>query len=184
MKTLLSNLLMIIIVSSLMITSCKKDEEQKKNSFKHGDKETLLGSGFIMDDGSIEGTVLYGKELYLLETTLYIHELNGDLDSISGKGDAIGFMLISTDPTGINSGDYTYNANPDEYKAGTFGWETSLMLNIEPNGTSFVAPVMINGGKLSVTKNNDEYELSFDLTTAVNTTVKGYFKGKLKSYSN
>jgi hypothetical protein len=40
------------------------------------------------------------------------------------------------------------------------------------------AYIEITSGKVTVTKNGDQYEFTFNLNTNINATITGYYKGK------
>jgi hypothetical protein len=180
-----SKVLILLVLTALSagLKSCHKDENQRQNTFTHGEKETVIGMAFMLNDGNIGQSGYFGKELYLFENSLSFFETNGALDSISGKGDAIGFMLLTNDSTGIATGDYRYNPNPQDLLVNTFGWESEMVLDLLPGSGDQGETIHFSGGKLSVLKLTDsEYEITFKLNSTVNTTINGYYKGKIKTY--
>ena len=61
--------------------------------------------------------------------------------------------------------------------------ETGLIVGYDAASADDPAFVEISGGKVTVTKNADEYEFTFNLTTKINTTITGYYKGKPVIYT-
>lgn len=180
MKNQLLKSLVIILAISASLLSCKKDDEVKTNSFKYNDKEAMIGTVMSLNWDQISLNV-YGYQLFMFEKTLTVHYSNGYPDSLSGTGDAIVLEMHSSDATGIKPGDYTYSESENPYLANTFGIESGLFIISEVSGDD-PAPIEFSSGNVNVKKNGVEYEFTFTLKTKINSTITGYYKGKIASY--
>jgi len=88
--------------------------------------------------------------------------------------------FLSNKETEIPTGEYIFQATSSTYAAFTIDGEDASGLIIGYDASSEEDPslIEISGGKVTVTKNADEYEFTFNLTTKINTTITGYYKGK------
>ncbi len=91
--------------------------------------------------------------------------------------------MMSSDATGIKSGDYTYSSNQDVFTANTFGYESGLAINIDGSVNNNPTLLELNGGKVTVVRNGEDYEFTLSIPTKVNSTISGYYKGKITNYS-
>ena len=181
MKNQLLKTLLIIFAISASLLSCKEDEEVKTNSFRYNDKEALIGTVMSLNWDQLDINV-YGYAVYIFEKTLTIYYSNGYPDSLSGSGDAIILEMHSSDATGIKPGDYTYSASESPYLANTFGLESGLFIFTDASTNDNPVPIQFSSGNVNVKKNGDEYEFTFTLKTEINSTITGYYKGKITSY--
>jgi hypothetical protein len=164
----------------LFIISCKKDNNNNStsNSFKFDNTEYKLSNGFLENYGKT-GTEGYNLDLSLISSELTIHESNGQVDSLSGTGDAIYFEIYTSDPAKLSIKDYTFNASSQA--DGNFDM---AFVGMKFNPISYTGTIHdITAGKLSVKNNGSEYEISFDCTSDNGKTITGYYKGSLKYYN-
>jgi hypothetical protein len=171
----------VILIGSLLTASCKKDETTPANSFKYNSKESAIGSAFAGILGEIsDGT--YGYYVYFLENTLTVHYDNSSIDSISGIGDLLEIAMVSADSAGIKPGVYNFSSSQTTFDPFTFGYESGLLINFDY--TSETPPTMLyfSGGKITVVKNGDIYEVTLSITTTANTTITGFYKGGIEVY--
>ena len=169
------------ITPSLLIASCKKDDTTPANSFKYNDKESLIGTAFAGSFGEISAGS-YGYIVYALENTLTVHYSNSSIDSISGIGDLLQIAMVSADSTGIKPGTYNYSSSTTTFNTFTFGYESGLLVNFNPISETDPAVLLITGGKITVSKNGDVYELNLSMNTNANSTITGFYKGKIEVY--
>lgn len=178
-----SGISIIIIMAIVAVSACKKDEKVAVNSFKYNNKEARIGTVVAEIYGESPSDGVYGAYVYFLENTLILHMLDGYPDSISGKGDLLMLAMLTSDSTGIRAGEYVYSSSEDTYVANTFGYESGLAINIDSSLEEDPTLLELNGGKVSVKRNGDEYEFSFTITTKINSTITGYYKGKIATYN-
>jgi hypothetical protein len=181
MKQTLIQTFAIILIGGILIAGCKKDETTPANSFKYNDKESLIGTAFAGNLGEITNGS-YGYYIYFFENTLTVHYVNSSPDSISGVGDLLEIAMVSSDSTGIKPGTYNYSASTTTFNTFTFGYESGLLVNFNPNSQSDPAVLQITGGKITVSKNGDVYEFTLSMTTNANSTITGFYKGEITVY--
>lgn len=169
-----------LLAISIFIISCKDDEEpEKSNQMTIAGVEYELSYGVIENYGIWSSVEAHNFDVTLLSSGFTVHEVNEEIDSISGIGNGISFELFSSDSTDLAVGEYVYDAN-EEGNAGTFIYAGAVTnYNIE---TGEGPEYDITGGKVTVNQNGSTYELSIDCTTDDNKTITGYYKGGLTMY--
>lgn len=181
MKTCLDKCFLLAVVVSLLSAGCKKDAKEDKNYFGFGESEYLIGSAFTFYMGKLAEND-YGKELYLVSEGITFYDKNGIIDSVAGKGNYLVLRIFNTDSVGIAPGDYLFNNSMDDFPAGTFGMESVLVKNFDTSNPDSSEEIRITGGQITIARSESSYEISFDLETEANITIKGIYKGKLKEY--
>jgi hypothetical protein len=174
--TLIAAIALVIFTFS----ACDKDAEVKKNSFKYNDKEAEIGTALGFAYGQTEVSGVYWIAMEFFEKTFTVFYQNGYPDSLAGKGDALLITFLSNKEAEITPGEYTLKPSADPSKPFTIDGddETGLIIGFDAATENDPPYVEINGGKVTVAKNGDEYEFTFNLSTNVNSTVTGYYKGK------
>ena len=169
----------------ISIAACKKDEKTTINSFKYNQKESEIGTALGFAFGQTDVTGVYWVEMEFFEKAFTVHYANSYPDSISGKGDALILAFLSNKETEIPTGEYVFQATSSTYAAFTIDGEdaTGLIVGYDASSEEDPSLIEISGGKVTVTKNADEYEFTFNLTTKINTTITGYYKGKPVIYA-
>ena len=174
--TLIAAIALVIFTFS----ACDKDEEVKKNSFKYNNKEAEIGTAIGFAYGQTEVSGVYWIAMEYFEKTFTVFYSNGYPDSLAGKGDALLITFLSNKEAEIAPGEYTVKPSSDPSKVFTIDGdeETGLIIGFDAAGQNEPPYVEINGGKVTVAKNGDEYEFTFNLSTNINSTITGYYKGK------
>lgn len=175
---------MFVLALFISMAACKKDEKTTINSFKYNQKEAEIGTalGFTYGQAAVPGVYWFAMEY--LEKTLTVNYVNSYPDSISGTGDALLLTFLTNNPTEIPTGEYVFSTPGSDYTGFTFDGDFSgLTVGYEASNWENPSIIYISGGKVTVTKNADEYEFTFNLTTNINTTITGYYKGKPVIYS-
>jgi len=167
------------LLVSILFAGCKKEDDTPKNQMIYNETEYDLAQGFLENYGKWDGTEDYNIDLILVSSGFTIHEVNGEIDSVSGKGHLIYFELFTADPDKLTVGDYIYDDN-ETGKAGTFD-DAGCALDFDAQ-TEIGTELEINGGKLTVVQNGDTYEVKFDVTATNGKHITGFFKGGLKYY--
>jgi hypothetical protein len=180
MKNFLKPFIAILLLS-IFIAGCKKDEEESvKNYFNYNGTEFILSQGFLENYGKYAADEGNNIDLSLLSSTFTIHEKNGEVDSVSGVGDALYFEIFTSLPDKLDVRDYTYDGT-ESFAAGTFDFG---MIGMGYNMDTETGPAFeITGGKVSVTSNGAEYEITINCTVSNGKTITGYYKGPLKYYN-
>jgi hypothetical protein len=170
-----------LLVISILFVACdkKKNETNPKNYFRLDEKNYELAFGILENYGKYYGDTAVNIDLSLFSPEIKIDEKVVPLDSITGTGAALYFEAFSTDSTGLVSGDYTYDATESGYPW-TFDYSVVIHdYNIE---TEMGPYLNITSGKINVTRNGDNYKITFNCFTADGKNVTGTFEGKLDMY--
>jgi hypothetical protein len=166
---------------STLFAACKKDDEETdpKNQMTIDGTEYDFSQGVIENYGIWNSVDAYNFDVTLLTSGFTIHEVNGEIDSISGIGSGINFELFSSDSTDLAIGEYVYDENGDG-KAGTFIFGGAVVnFNAE---TEEGIEYNFSGGTITIASNGDKYMLSFMCQTDENVEVFGIYEGPLKKY--
>lgn len=170
-----------VLLLSLFVSGCKKDEEETvKNYFNYNGTEFILSQGFLENYGKYEAGEGNNIDLTLLSSAFTIHEKNGEVDSVSGTGNALYFEIFTSLTDKLDIRDYVFDGT-ESFAAGTFDFGmVGMDFNLATEtGTAFE----ITGGKVSVTANGPEYEITINCTASNGKTITGYYKGPLKYYN-
>jgi hypothetical protein len=179
MKNLCTPFIAVLLIS-LFIAGCKKDKnETANNQFSYNGTVFNLSQGFLENYGK-SGTEGYNIDLTLLSSSFTIHDKSGEVDSVSGTGDALYFEIFTSHADKLDVKDYTYDA-AESGADGTFDQgEIGMGFNMETlTGSAF----NITGGKVSVTSVGTEYEITINCTASNGKSFTGYYKGPLKYYN-
>ncbi len=176
---------MLVLTLFIGMAACKKDEKTTISSFKYNQKEAEIGTtlGFAYGQTDVNGVYFVSMEFF--EKTFTVHYAGSYPDSLSGKGDALFLTFLSNKQTEIPTGEYNFklsSAVPSAFMIDG-DQETGLIIGYDATSAEDPTFVEISGGKVTVTKNADEYEFTFTLTTNINTTITGYYKGKPVIYA-
>lgn len=178
MKLIYSTVFALLVIS-LFTIGCKKDkdDEGSKNYFKVDGTEYELTGGFIENWGNDYGA--YNLDLTLIGPGVTVHHNSGEVDSLTGTGQALYLEIFTSQASQLDVRDYTF----DQSASGTSGTFDTGMIGIGYNfsvGGGTLYPV--NGGTATVKAVGSEYEISFNLT-ASGKNVTGYYKGSLQYYN-
>lgn len=181
MKHLFKPFILVLIIS-LFVAGCKKDkkEETVKNYFNYNGTELILSQGFLENYGKYATNEGNNIDLTLLSSDFTIHESSGEVDSISGTGAGLIFEIFTSLPGKLDVKDYMYDATGSGAD-GTFDWG---MVGMNLDMVAETGSVYeITGGKVSVTSNGTEYEITINCTASNGKTITGYYLGSLKYYN-
>jgi len=170
---------------ALAVVSCKKDDNDKpkNNAITYKGKEYPLDNGYVEYYGRVASTGSYNLDLTVLSSGLVVHEVDGEIDSLSGVGNVIYFEVFGTDPDHLAAG--TYKFDPDQtLKAFTFD-NGAVGLNLDV--VSFTGDdyfFVIDGTlKLKTSATVNEYEVSLNCKNSNGFSVTAYFKGTFLYYN-
>jgi len=186
MKTTLLKAVILVFALSTCFMSCKDEEETQINSFKYNQKEADIGTALGMAFGQWDVNGVYGINMEFFEKTFTIHYVGGYPDSVSGKGDVLFLTFLSNKETEITPGEY--NVKPASAASTAFSIDgeeaTGLVVSYDAAIDDEPPLIDITSGKVTVAKNGEEYEFTFNLNTNINTTITGYYKGKPVIYND
>jgi hypothetical protein len=171
-----------LLAVSMLFAACKKDdddESDQKNQMTIAGTEYDFSQGVIENYGTWSSVEAYNFDVTLLTSGFTIHEINGEIDSISGIGSGIVFELFSSDSTDLAVGEYVYDADAS-FTAGTFNF-AGAVVNYNAD-TEEGIEYDITEGTVTVSQNGGTYELTIDCKTDGDEVVTGYYKGSLKKY--
>lgn len=179
MKNATNIILATFILGILFMVGCKKDSNSSNNKMNYDGTDYNLSQGFLENFGQWTDEMDYNMGIVLLSSGFTVHEVDGEIDSLSGIGHGIVFDLFTTSINKVEVGVYTYDAG-ESGQAGTFNYSNGVINynSATEDGTEFD----ITAGKLTIVQNGDTYELNFDCTADNGKHVTGYFKGSLKYY--
>ncbi len=186
MKQTLIKFGVLVFALSFTLMSCKKDKVETKNSFKYNQKEAEIGTALGMKYGGTTTSGVYAINIIFFEKTISVHSLTNFPESASGIGDALFLTLLTNNETEVTPGEYTLMPSTGLPKAFVIDGkdDTGLLVNYNiSRGGGGYAYLEISGGKVTVTKNGDTYEFTFNLNTTVNSTITGFYKGKVEIFS-
>jgi uncharacterized lipoprotein YehR (DUF1307 family) len=169
----------ILAMTIIILSACKKDDKTTKNSFKYNNKETEIGTVYGGSLGESPTSGVYGTLIYFIEKTITLNSVAGAYDSLSGTGDILLLTFLSNSSGELPSGDYIFNVSEDPFVANSFGYKSGLLVNVNTAGNDIPASIALNGGKITVKKNTDDYEFTLNIINNVNSTITGYYKGKI-----
>ena len=181
-------LLFAILLLSTLTISCSKDESIEKDDLieadgylKVGGIEYDLSAGYLenrgVNDIFYKG---YNTHIELYSKGLKIGNEKKSSDFTSGKGHHIGIDMFSTTGETLENKEYIFSTS-EPHAIGTFFYSSyEINYDVATGGSEVYA--IINGGKVSVSKNGDEYTINIDLVNRLDEKVTGFYKGKLKYF--
>lgn len=184
MKQIIIRFLSFIFIGCFISVGCKKDEKETINYFKYDQEKIEIGSALGLNLGESQVTGVYEIEIEFFEKSLNLVYTNGLADSLTGNGDVFVLTFLTNNEQEIPAGVYNYLNSGTSYKPNFISSRSYLVFNYDPVYNAGPEQANINGGNVTVSKFGNEYEFTFNLTTSLNTTITGYYKGVLLPYSN
>jgi len=174
MKTII-RLFAFLALFSLVTSGCKKDkkDDNKSNYFSYEGKDYNISKSYIEDWGSYDDGV-YEIDLSVLSSGITIHTSDGEVDSLSGTGNALHIEFLSSTAGKIASGEYTFDDSGDDNPFTFYYGVIAMNYNFQSDLFDFVE---FGGGKITVKNSGNEYEITLDLTSSDGKAIKGYYKG-------
>jgi hypothetical protein len=172
---------LVLFAFSALLAGCKKDADTgRKNLIEYDGKEYALSLGFMENYGKYYESEGYNIDLTLMSSGFKIHEANGEIDSVSGTGNAIYFEMFTTDSTELDSRIFTYDPEGTR-EAGTFdNGQVGINFNAQTQEGDIYN---IAQGTVTVSLSGTEYEITIACKDVSGKDITGYFKGKLKYYN-
>ncbi|HRY98928.1 MAG TPA: hypothetical protein P5550_07705 [Bacteroidales bacterium] len=170
--------LFALMIAGAALTSCNKDDDDDdsspENYFMYDGKTYELTQGFIENYGEWEPGV-YNLDLTLMSSGFTVNMTNGQIDEITGTGNALYFEMYTSDSTKLDNRTYTFDemstAN-GTFDIGFLGINFSIA---NQTGTQHV----VTGGTVTVNKSGSTYTITWDLTDEGGKKVTGKFKKSL-----
>ena len=164
----------IILCICIGFSSCKKDDDNSisptstTSYFAYNGNNLPLNKGFFIEYGYSQYDSIFEFDVYMYSgMTIY------DPDSVVGSGNVIGFNIYCTSST-IASATYTFSE--DMGLAGTFAIG-HFLLKWDPSAEEWQDWIYIESGTISITNNNNSFDISFDCVCEFGKSVKGRYVG-------
>ncbi len=168
-RSALKTLTALFVLLMLITTGCGKDNNNPGNTFTYDGKTYDLTQGLIYSDTIVEGQV-YNHLVFFFSDGFTIHYKEGTnvIDSISGRGEALLFVLFSSSMT-IDNGVY-YHLPSDKSLAivvpDVFTWASGrFFINYSETDEGIVGEDhdLINGTITTKGTGTDKYEFKLNL---------------------
>ena len=138
MKYLVKGIFALLAIG-VMTVSCKKDEDEPtpKNQMTVDGIEYLLSQGVLENYGQPQADDAYNFDLTLLSSDFTLYEVNGEIDSVSGTGEAIFFELYTSNSSALEPGEYVYTETATDdpgtfhYAGGAINYNTETQTGTE-----------------------------------------------------
>jgi len=157
-----------ILVAGISFVGCKKDSEDKPNQFQVADNAYPVDSLELEFDGSV--TNGYGFYLDLISPEITVDEYG----YWGNKGNVICFELISSDMTGIPSGEYVFDETGNGPAFSLLSADYCVNWIYNSPGSVWTS---LASGTISVSRNGNKYEISFTGTDEDGKKVTAYYNG-------
>lgn len=167
-----TNFLFIIMILSFVLFSCNKDDgDDKKNAF------TYNGTEYALDNATVEYVGLIA-EGYDYNFDIFIFSEDIDYNSEFGTGNRIFFELFSETFEEVKGDTYNFTANRTG-QSGSFGPGNKSIVTIDYDAlTGRGTEIEIVSGELIVSSGGTNFTFEFNLVTADNKTIEGYYSGQ------
>lgn len=191
MKRKMMQLLSMLCILSVLFVGCSKDDDViiDKDDDTNIDQGTPTTNGFFQIDevkyGLSDGIIVtykskehesYNTKLSLLSSELSKKQKNGDW-LLSGKGSSIELDMFSSSPNKLDDGEYVYYDSEPPYPAKTFRYGEYLINLDADNHKKPEAYGAVSGGKITVSKVGNIYNITFNLTSNHGKKITGSYEG-------
>jgi len=169
----------LFIFTAVAFFGCNKkdDSTPDKGYFSLGSKTYPLLTGFLVNNGHSGTTSAYYYDLSLLTRDFYLYVSNDAIDSIRGHGQMLHLNVYASDSLSLNPGVYTYDT-AQLGNAGTFTNGT-VFFNFYPVSLRYDSIRQITSGQITVLKNGNDYQLTFEGKDEKGQDWSGYYEGTL-----
>jgi hypothetical protein len=167
--------LFALMIAGAALTSCNKDDDDDdatpESYFMYDGKTYELTQAYIENYGEWEPGV-YNLDLTMMSKGFTVNTSNGQIQSVTGTGNALYFEMYTSDSTKLDNRTYTY----DEMSTanGTFDFGViGINFNI---ATQTGTQHMVMSGTVTVSKSGSVYTITWDLTEENGKKVTGKYK--------
>jgi hypothetical protein len=171
---------LVLFIAGLSTISCDKSKEaiSPASQMSYNDKTYDLSQG-IGHSEEYESEGIEELNLFLLTSSFKVQLTNGRIESYTGTltGLFLG-IYMKRNTKGLDAGEYVCDSNGDGTPNTFYG---GVVLNADPDGPSNFEN-NLEVGRISVKRNNNIYEITFDCTDGEGKAVKGFYKGELKNF--
>lgn len=176
--------LLILSIFLTLTYSCEKDPNTDPNNNDTTEVEAFFEidgvtysefNPFIQTLGIIDTNGTYGHWLMFTSKDITLTVTDNDVVDYDGDGYVLIIAIYTDVWGGLPEGTIPFNTS-DKYPLSTYGASYFKM-----GGGGFIT---IESGDISITKNNNEYEIEFELTDENAETVAAYYKGEIDFHYN
>ncbi|HNY08237.1 MAG TPA: hypothetical protein PKL64_09120 [Bacteroidales bacterium] len=177
MKVRSKILLGLFLFTVAVIAGCNKksDDNVGNGYFSVGSTSYPLFTGFLVNNGHWGSATAYSYDLSLLTRDFYLYVTDDVIDSIRGHGQMLHFKFYASDSLSLNPEVYVYDAE----QLGTAGTFTNgnVFFNFYPVSLRYDSIRQITSGQITILKNGNDYQLSFEGKDERGQNLTGYYEG-------
>ncbi len=183
-------LMLAVLLGAMALTACN-DDNTPPNQFTFDGETYSFTHGFMYNDTIVDDSI-YVNSIVLLSEDLKVHwtDDHSDIDSITGRGEALTMIMFSTEYDGPASGTYLHDSLDIFRKGGLselpklFVWVYGdLLINYAPEGKEIGNKYRLTGGTMKVNKKGgNRFEFTFDLQTEDGKEAKGFSSVILETF--
>jgi hypothetical protein len=167
--------LYLLLLVLAVLSSCKKDEDDGPSSnVKYDGKTYPLAKAYIENYGE------WDDGLYNFDLTLTSESVTVTEDDASGVGNIVYFEMLSSSPTELAAGTYTFSASfstANTFDEGFIGLDFDI--------ANFTGTILnLVGGTVEVKKDGATYTITFNGVLASGKSVTGTYTGTLILYDH
>jgi len=190
-KFSLSILTILLAVMTMLTQGCGKDDKNPKTTFTYDGETYDLTQGVLMNDTIVEGEI-YQHFLLFFSDGFTIHwkdEGHTVIDSITGKGEALVFILFSSSAGEPADGKYDHvvRGKSTTFVPDPFTWYNGLaFINFtDTEEGSEGSRIGLVDGTIEVKKEDtDRFEFKVNTTTEDKKTFSAYINLKVTRVTN
>ena len=184
MKKTIKLLALSLLTITLCVSCSKNDTLEPESYFKVGNTKYELSAGSINNYGTSKW--YNGYKTHLLLTSKGLKDEGGG--DVSGKGHLVEFNMFSTAGKALDNADYE-SSNPkpnaigiaEPNAIGTFDFGYYL-ISYNTENDHVDADDAIVDGKITVSRNGNDYTIVINCTSEEGEKVTGFYKGKLQYF--
>ena len=191
MKSLIKNIVGLLLILSQI--SCGKDSDEPKSSGNYLKVENIeydLSGGIFLNFGTQDHNSWsfngYNIDLTLYSDGITLQTDEDGLPNLVGIGHGIFFEMFSSTGTGLDAREYYFSSTVPcligTFDSGRYAVNADAEFNPEIDTGDTVEHSQFLNGRVSVTRNGDEYQFSIDCLAENGKRITGYYSGSLQYF--
>ena len=172
MKNVLRIASFVLLASLFIISSCSKDEDSiPKNTLRYDGKSYKLAFAFGINFGSlVEGAVTYNNTDFYFIDRVIDPETNNPVYEYG-----LYLEMFSAGSADFQGGEFSFYEGSGSIPAGSLFTDGGLFFYDDD-----LEPIFIEGGKIDVTINGNNYTFTFDMISEDGKKLEGNFSGEIE----